>query len=77
MAHFLIFILLLFHPAEKIFSAFFFAIPKIFPIFAMLNIYRIEAGDVRQLRGLFLCPSISHIIPALGNLIGSVPCIVL
>lgn len=63
--------------AEKIFSAFFFAIPKTFPIFAVFYIYRREAGDVRQSCGLFLCPSISHIIPALGNLIGSVPCIVL
>ena len=32
--------------AEKIFSAFFFAIPKTFPIFAVNNIY-CQAGDVR------------------------------
>ena len=49
--------------AEKIFSAFFFANKKTFPIFAVFNIYRREAGDVRQSCGLFLCPYYKHIIP--------------
>ena len=66
MAHFLIFILLLFHPAEKIFSAFFFAIPKTFPIFAMLNIY-CQAGDVRQLLAGFFYARIKLIILTLGG----------
>ena len=52
--------------AEKIFSAFFFAIPKTFPIFAMLNIY-CQAGDVRQLLAGFFYARIKLIILTLGG----------
>ena len=56
------------------FLRFFFANPKTFPIFAVLNIY-CQAGDVRQLlAGFFYARTISNnIIPVLGSLIGSVP----
>ena len=47
--------------AEKIFSAFFFAIPKTFPIFAVNNIY-CQAGDVRQLLAGFFYARIKLII---------------